>query len=401
MSLPKNFFSTFYTIIEAMKKEKIHRILLLLFFVVTICGSLIFFFEKDAAHGSIKTIADGIWWGFVTITTVGYGDKFPVTPSGKLVGIAIMASGMVITIILSGTIASILVDRKMKEGKGLQKVDLKNHILVCGWNDKAAKLLEGFQKIADTNKEKTTLVLVNEQEIDKLNELQFTYATKLFNIEIIRGKYTQEQTLLKACVGKAKSVIVLADTSGSNTMQNADERTIICAYAVTNINPGVSISVELINDQNEQYLKNTNVDNIIVTGEFNSFLLINSAINPGVPQAARELMNFTPGNILSAMDIPGDFIGKEFTELSDYFKNKKMAILVGIIAETKKLSIEDFVSEDPSAIDEFIKRKFAESEKDFFADTGGNASVLVNPGWDYVVKKHDRALVIGEEKSLS
>ena len=61
--------------------------------------------------------------------------------------------------------------------------------------------------------------------------------------------------------------------------------------------------------------------------------------------------------------------GKKLSEetkrkISESLKNKKKTILVGIIAETKKLSIEDFISDDPSAIDEFIKRKFAESEKD-------------------------------------
>ena len=43
-----------------------------------------FQFEIGPPDSNIRTGADAIWWGFVTITTVGYGDRFPVTsPAGS------------------------------------------------------------------------------------------------------------------------------------------------------------------------------------------------------------------------------------------------------------------------------------------------------------------------------
>ena len=72
-------------------------------------------------------------------------------------------------------------------------------------------------------------------------------------------------------------------------------------------------------------------------------------------------------------------------------------MLVGIISSSKKLSIDDFLSDDPSSIDEFIKRKFAEAERDYFADTGGKTQTILNPDWNYVINANDHALIIGEE----
>jgi voltage-gated potassium channel len=382
-------------ILDSIRKEKIPRLFIIFLIVISTCGIIAYYFEKSNPDSLIKTVSDGIWWGLVTITTVGYGDKYPITLPGKIAGLVIMFSGMVLTVLLSGTIASILVDRKMKEGKGLKNLTLTNHIIVCGWNNNGNNLLEGFKQLAATSKEPYKLVLVNEQDIDYLNELQFAFATKQLQIEIVRGNFTREQILGKANIKKASSIIILADQSGNNTFQNADERTVLAAYTVTNLNPSTSISVELFNSLNEQYLKNTNTENIIVNGEFNSFLLINSALHPGIPRAAKEIMNIQSDNKMISEKIPHEFVGKNFSSLFEYYKEKE-CILIGIVSEAKKLSIDDFLSDDPSSIDSFIKRKFEESEKDLFSDTMSQSQVLINPGWNYEINNNDNALVIGK-----
>jgi voltage-gated potassium channel len=385
----------------ALRREKLHRQIIIYLLIVLVCGTLVYFFEKKSDDTLYKNIWDGIWWGFVTISTTGYGDKFPVTILGRIMGITIMLSGLVVTVTISGTIASIMVDRKLKEGQGLQKVNIIDHIIICGWNAHGDKILEGFQTLASKTKHKTSIVLVNELSIEQLNEMQFSYTSKLLTIDIVRGKFTQDQVLDKANVAKAKSVIILADSSADGTLANADERTILAVYTVSNMNPAAHISVEILNKQNEQHLKNTAVENIVVTGDFNSYLLVHSAINPGIPQAAKEIMNLNFGNMLSSTNIPPEFVGKKYSDAFNFFKLKKNLLLIGIVSMSKKLSIDDFLSDDPSAIDEFIKRKFAESERDYFSDTGGKTQTILNPAWDYVITHDDHALIIGEERKPS
>ena len=386
-------------ILDTLRKEKVHRLVISFVFVVSVFGITVYYIERNNPDSLIRSMADGIWWGIVTITTVGYGDKYPVTWAGRIVGIIIMGSGVILTVIISGTIASILVERKMKEGKGLKKIGLTDHFIICGWNDTSERILRDFLALSNKLKEKIQIVLVNELDIDTLNELQFTYSTKLLEIDFIRGNFTHEQVLEKANVIKARSVTIMADESGNNTRQNADERTILAAYSISNLNANVQISVELMNQNNEQYLKRINVSTIIIHGQFNSFLLVNAALFPGVPQAAREIMNFDFINDITTRIIPASMIGKTFFDLMNMYREKDQSILIGIISEAKKLSINDFLSDDPSSIDEFIKRKFEESEKDLFEDTGGNLHVAINPGWDYSICENDKAIVIGEVKS--
>jgi voltage-gated potassium channel len=384
-------------LLYTLKKERVHKLFIAFLLIISLFGTITFLFESSDPNSTIKSLFDGMWWSIVTFATVGYGDKYPVTWQGKIAGSILIMSALVLTVIISGTIASILVERKMREGKGLQKIEFTNHIIICGFNRTLDRILNDFQKLCNKIKEEINIVLINELETDTLSEFQFTYSSKLLKIEFIRGNFSHDQVLEKANIKEAKSVLILADQSGGDkNIQNADERTVLASYTISNINPGAQISVELINPQNEQHLKRMNIANIIVNGEFNSFFLVNAAVFPGVPQAAKEMMNFDFSNDITTRTIPQHFVGKTFSELMNHFKDKDKSILIGIIAEAKKLSIDDFISEDPSSIDEFIRRKFAESEKDHFADTGGRTRVAINPGWDYKIQDNEKAIVIGE-----
>lgn len=61
---------------------------------------------ETASESNIKTAEDAIWWALTTITTVGYGDRFPVTSEGRLVGGVLMFAGVGLFGVLSGFLAS-------------------------------------------------------------------------------------------------------------------------------------------------------------------------------------------------------------------------------------------------------------------------------------------------------
>jgi voltage-gated potassium channel len=61
------------------------------------------------------TAGDAIWWAYVTITTVGYGDRFPVTTGGRLVGIMVMTTGVAVFATFAGLISSKLLASPAKE----------------------------------------------------------------------------------------------------------------------------------------------------------------------------------------------------------------------------------------------------------------------------------------------
>lgn len=62
--------------------------------------------ERTSADANITNASDAIWWVYVTITTVGYGDRFPVTTWGRIVGVLVMTAGVGLFGTLSGFLAN-------------------------------------------------------------------------------------------------------------------------------------------------------------------------------------------------------------------------------------------------------------------------------------------------------
>jgi voltage-gated potassium channel len=76
---------------------------------LTIASILVLEFEGESPGGTIRTGGDAIWWGIVTITTVGYGDFYPTTLLGRLTGVFVMFAGIGIIGALASILASLLV----------------------------------------------------------------------------------------------------------------------------------------------------------------------------------------------------------------------------------------------------------------------------------------------------
>ena len=74
--------------------------------VIALAGNAVLFFERDAAGANILTGEDAFWWTFVTITTVGYGDYYPVTGAGRATAMLIMTVGIGFFTVLTGYLAT-------------------------------------------------------------------------------------------------------------------------------------------------------------------------------------------------------------------------------------------------------------------------------------------------------
>jgi voltage-gated potassium channel len=68
-------------------------------------------YERRSPDANITTFSDALWWSLTTMTTVGYGDRFPVTASGRLVAAGLMIGGIALLGVVTATMASWLVQR--------------------------------------------------------------------------------------------------------------------------------------------------------------------------------------------------------------------------------------------------------------------------------------------------
>ena len=97
-------------------------------FVLIIFSSIAMLNVETSPESTIKTAEEALWWSLATVTTVGYGDVYPKTTVGHIVGSVLMIAGVAIFGTFTATVASYFVhqDIKFEEGKSdliLQKLD--------------------------------------------------------------------------------------------------------------------------------------------------------------------------------------------------------------------------------------------------------------------------------------
>ena len=85
--------------------ERLGRVALLAGGVVVI-GSLVAYHAEHPVNPEFATVGDALWWGIVTLTTVGYGDVDPKTTTGRWVAVVIMITGIAVLGLLAGSLAS-------------------------------------------------------------------------------------------------------------------------------------------------------------------------------------------------------------------------------------------------------------------------------------------------------
>jgi voltage-gated potassium channel Kch len=115
--------------------------------------------EHSSPNANITNASDALWWDFVTITTVGYGDRYPTTNAGRIVGIFVMIAGVGLFGTLSGFLANtFLSPPKRKEEEAVAPADA---------NDPKAKIAE-LKRMIEAQEQAATDLRAKLEEIDKL-----------------------------------------------------------------------------------------------------------------------------------------------------------------------------------------------------------------------------------------
>ena len=96
------------------KKEEMLITLFVLFIMLVVASSLMYYIEKEAQPNHFSSILAAMWWGVATLTTVGYGDVFPVTSLGKLLSAFMAVLGIGIFALPTGILASGFIEEIQK-----------------------------------------------------------------------------------------------------------------------------------------------------------------------------------------------------------------------------------------------------------------------------------------------
>lgn len=113
---------------DVLKRHKLGYTLLIALVVVVGSGLLVAALEQGDPARNIESIPDGLWWSITTITTVGYGDRFPVTAIGRAIGAVVMILGIGLFGLLAASLASFLVEKDIEKDLDPQMAQIDDRL---------------------------------------------------------------------------------------------------------------------------------------------------------------------------------------------------------------------------------------------------------------------------------
>ncbi|MDN3615215.1 MAG: potassium channel family protein [Vibrio gallaecicus] len=135
----------FRNLLNNKKETTLASILLLLVILLTIGAGSILLLEHKDPSANITTGQDALWWAFVTISTVGYGDHYPVTSSGKLIASIVIICGVGVFGMISGLITSLITSPNRQENLQAENND-KNIELIIKQQQAILERLDQLEK---------------------------------------------------------------------------------------------------------------------------------------------------------------------------------------------------------------------------------------------------------------
>ena len=354
-------------------------------FITMISGGIILQWLET---GDISQGNNPFWWAIVTMTTVGYGDFSPETPEGRMFAVFIMFAGITLVSLLTASISSIFVALKIREGKGLEKLNLSDHFILCGWNSNANKIINSIQ-LLNHNQRKIDLVLINDLSEEEITQLKTRFSK--IKIHFVSGDFAQEETLHRASIATSDTVIIIPNNL-NNDQNSHDEKTIFATLTIKSIDASIRVVAYLLDRENLTHIKRAEADEVVVSDDLSLNILASHVVDPGVPQLSNQLINTSSDSRFIRKLIPQNFVGKKYGELFNHYRDKNGALLVGLYYEDENLGIGSILSSDTSSLDNFIEQKLKEGG--ISLQEQSKVHVNVNPSADHIIKEGEKALLI-------
>ena len=107
--------------------------------------------ERGYPGANIEGVGDGWWWALTTMSTVGYGDQYPISPSGRIVGVALMIMGVALLGTITAALASSFNKARNAEAEENEMESLSNEIQIKSKLDQVLAELENLKKQVSGN----------------------------------------------------------------------------------------------------------------------------------------------------------------------------------------------------------------------------------------------------------
>lgn len=283
---------------------------------------LVFQVESNFDGGNIKSIADAYWYSLVTLTTVGYGDFYPVTFWGRLYGMLFVIASFGIIGFLFSQVSFLVKDFRFKKKQGYFGTDMENHCVLIGWKSQTKEIAEG---ILNANEQ---LVIVTDKK-DDVDYIKRIFPQK--NCFCLYTEINNYKNLEKINIEKAKRVYLDFED---------DTQALVYAVNVKKNFSNVKFVVALNNPDLKESFNYLGDNYIISKEEIVSRFAASYIFEPYAAMITEDLMTTTTeeGNLdfhQYKISPNSKYIGEDYSVAFTEFKAQYNAILVGIARDEK------------------------------------------------------------------
>jgi voltage-gated potassium channel len=240
------------------------------------------------------------WWYFVvTSATVGYGDFFPASTGGRIVGLYVIVGGIVTLTLLFTQLAGVLQSVRGRRLRGVVPLDLSGHVVLLGHHPGRT------ERIVDelTAEGGVQVVLCAWDEVPEHPMPDRP------DVHFVRGDLTREDVMTRACVDRARTVVI----DGRD-----DNETLAIAVAVDHANPRVHLVAAVRDLGRRDSLRYVNEGAQVVQWHM-PFLLSEEAGDPGITQIYNDLMSSGGHGNTYSLPVPAGFPHPTFGDCQTHF----------------------------------------------------------------------------------
>ncbi len=276
--------------------------------------------EKDAEGSSIKTLFDAFWYSIVTLTTVGYGDSYPVTTTGKIISLVLILFSLGVLSYVIGQISSKIQQYMEKKKLGQFGTNFANHVILVGWSDFgkliADEIFSAGQKLA--------VITNNKSNVDIVKEL---YGENVF---VYFGETTSMEALEKTNIKKSVSLFInLPD----------DSKALVYLINLRKHFRGVNVVAYLSNTELKETFYSAGATYVIPEKDISSKLIASFVFEPDVAKLTEDLLTTSDSSDASDMfefkvDEKNPFLSSNCLDTFITLKKEHNAILLGISKKT-------------------------------------------------------------------
>jgi voltage-gated potassium channel len=245
------------------------------------------------ADGTPVTLLDALYYASVTVTTTGYGDITPISPSARAVTTFVVTPARILfLIVLVGTTIEVLTERYREAlAESRWRRSVSNHVIVVGFGAKGRGAVDTLLASGTCRPQEVVVIDTDDRVLAEARAAGFT---------TVLGDGTRTTVLRQARVHDARAVIVTPFRDDTATLVTLTAR---------ELNPGTTVVAAVREAENAHLLHQSGADSVVVSSEAAGRLLGLATDQPHTVGVLEDLLRAGTGLELVEAAVPADDVG--------------------------------------------------------------------------------------------